>query len=612
MKSRFAILICLGCLALKPAFSESVPRELQVGNAFHAFDHLGGIGDQADAAASAGFNIIYVSGLGSLGYEGLPPESDYKSAVENSKSYIRHAKRSGIKLAIGYVCATSIVKLNTFDKNWPQALRKSLRTPPGSWRQQDRNGNPLKSWYGGDYEPACMNNPDWRTYEHFMIKQQIDAGCDGIFFDNPTVHPQGCYCEFCMGKFVDFLRRNSITNAAPANGTNLLAEARQAAASLQEAFLRFRSEIAADFLADMRSYARTLRRDALMTANNSLNSPEVLLAQVRKYGYNIHAMSEAEDFVVVEDERSMPRMLANGQAVEYGPSYQELRSISHGKPVVAVTIADDDYHTSPNLVRLALAEAAANQCSYLGWPTWPENQRARMIGGIRPEIDFLTKHADLLQGVQAKADVVVYLPFNRWVDTAKDPVLNACRSLSRSNVQYTVVCEDQLPKLNRSADEFLSRKSARIIIVSADDDLSQKERQVFRDFTGGYDRVIAAKSADWLQTLYRQVQTPILRLDGQPYLRGKVFEKSGRTIVHLLNLNVRKKSSFDDEVFPATNIHIDLKLGKGRIRSAHIISADSHATVGKVPFEIVQREGNQILRLSIPRIDISSILEVEQ
>jgi len=37
-----------------------------------------------------------------------------------------------------------------------------------------------------------MNHPDWRTYERFMVRQQLESGCDGIFFDNPTVHPQGC------------------------------------------------------------------------------------------------------------------------------------------------------------------------------------------------------------------------------------------------------------------------------------------------------------------------------------------------------------------------------------------------------------------------------------
>src|SRR5207249_2136917 len=159
----------------------------------------------------------------------------------------------------------------TFDKNWPAEFRSGFRASPSSWRQQDRDGNPLPSWYGGDYQPACMNNPDWRAYEKFMVRQQLEAGCDGIFFDNPTVHPQGCYCRYCMEKFGQFLGHS---------GDNLAA-LREGAATNRSAFMSFRSTIARDFLAEMRNYARAVKPGALVTANNSLNSAEVLYAQCR-------------------------------------------------------------------------------------------------------------------------------------------------------------------------------------------------------------------------------------------------------------------------------------------------------------------------------------------
>src|SRR5688572_26720809 len=45
---------------------------LAVGVAGHAFDHLGGIGDQAEAAAGSGANVMYATGFGAVGYGGLP------------------------------------------------------------------------------------------------------------------------------------------------------------------------------------------------------------------------------------------------------------------------------------------------------------------------------------------------------------------------------------------------------------------------------------------------------------------------------------------------------------------------------------------------------------
>ena len=53
----------------------------------------------------------------------------------------------------------------------------------------------------------------------------------------------------------------------------------------------------------MRAYVRTINPHALITANNSLNSPDVLFAQRRTYGYDIQEMSRAEDFITIEDMR---------------------------------------------------------------------------------------------------------------------------------------------------------------------------------------------------------------------------------------------------------------------------------------------------------------------
>ena len=397
--------------------SLSFPSDaLQIGVAAHAFDHLGGIGEQAQAAAASGATIIYASGIGVFGYQGLPPGVELEKQCAATSEYLRNAKSSGIRLAIGYVCATSMVKLGEFDKNWPADLRKGFHSPPPDWRQQDRKGQPLPSWHdGGDYTPACMNNPDWRTYEHFMVRKQIESGCDGIFFDNPTVHPQGCYCSFCMENFAARLQTEGLLSSSQMPKSNRTEFIRSLADKNARAFLHFRGAIAADFLAEMRRFARTVKAEALITANNSLNSSDVLFSQARTYGYNIYEMSKAEDFVVVEDMGGMPRALTGGRFIEYSPSYKQLKGIGHGKPIVAVTLADADYHTPPNLVRLAMAEAAANESSYLGWPPWPEAQRERMIRAIRPEADFLKVNASLLNNAEPRCDVALFLPFRKWL-----------------------------------------------------------------------------------------------------------------------------------------------------------------------------------------------------
>ena len=339
------------------ALAEGDPA-LRLGAALHAFDHLGAQGQQLDAAVASGVTVIYATGVGSDGYEGIPATDVWKRHRDDAAAYCASAKARGVQRMIGYLCATSIVKLETFDAHWPDELRARLSKPPSEWRQQGRDGNPLPSWYGGDYQPACMNNPDWRTYEKYMVRMQLEAGHDGIFFDNPTVHPKGCYCPQCMDGFKDFMEGQGATLVDPT-----LQDLYKLADEHRQDFLRYRCTIARDFLAEMRAYARTIKPDALVTANNSLNSPQAFYSQCQDYAYNIAELSKAEDFIVLEDMGTQPRMTAKGDILEYGPTLRMVRAIANAKPIVNVTIAEADYHTPPNLMRLAMAESAANGAS---------------------------------------------------------------------------------------------------------------------------------------------------------------------------------------------------------------------------------------------------------
>jgi hypothetical protein len=574
---------------------------LSVGVAGHAFDHLGSIADQAQAAAASGANIIYSSGFGPIGYQGLPKPEQLSAADKSIREYVRRAKAGGIRLAIGYVCATSIVKLDEFDRNWTPEFRSRFSSRPASWLQEDRNGKPLPSWYGGDYRPACMNNPDWRTYEKYIVRLQLEAGHEGIFFDNPTVHPQGCYCEHCMKKFARFL--------ADEDGKPQLADAsasalRQLAVNRPKDFLRFRTTIAADFLADIRAYARTIKPDALITCNNSLNSPEAFFSQCRTYAYDIYQMSKVEDLVVVEDMASQPRVLPDGKAVAYGPVYQLLRAISHGKPLVAVTLADGDYHTPPDLMRLAMAEAAAHGASYLSWPTWPEDVRQHMIDAVRPESDFLRQNAALLNDTRPRADVLLFLPFRQWEETTDCRALKIARDLEEANVQFKVVCEDDLA-------QALGAKPSSVLLIESPSILNPSETKLLDTFKASGGQVILAQDAHWLAAMQNTVRHSVAIVQGPPTLRAIVSDQPNRTIVHLLNLNVQRLSSFEDRVNPATGVRLRIRVPFATVHSATAISADRDATRGRCAFTTKSDGGGTLVEITLPQVDIASMMLIE-
>ncbi len=580
-KNIFAFLFLAGSTAFA-----LTPRDLQTGRANHAFDHLGGIPEQAEAAAASGVNIIYATGIGGWGYQGLPPATELSAQQKAAADYLHRAKNEGIRGAIAYVCATSIVKLETFDKNWPAALRAQFSTPPSEWLQRNRANQPLPSWYGGDYRPACMNNPDWRRYEKYIVRLQIESGHDGIFFDNPTVHPEGCYCEYCLKKFKAFIEREKQT--AP----NEIAPLRHFALDHPNDFLRFRGTIAADFMADIRAYARTLNPNFLITCNNSLNTPDALFSQARTYGYNIYEMSKVEDLVVIEDMATQPRVLPGGQTVEYGHTYSALHAISHNKPIVVCTIADADYHTAPNLVRLAMAEAAAHNASYLSWPTWPENERPRMASTIRPESDFLRDHADLFVNARPRADVLLFFPFREWSKTATCRAWQLSVALTQAGIQYDVVCEDDFI-------QRLKKEKTATLLMESPAVLTKAEAEAVAKFKlrGG-------------QVAYEIAKLPANRsitLQAPPTVRAVVNDQPHRTVVHLLNLNIQKLTSFTDKVTPAENIHVSVKVPFKYPHKVKVLTTDADATQGELKFTT----DHGMTEFTIPHLAISTIVVIE-
>lgn len=595
MKQHLLISIAMGLtLGLTAAEHRS---DLAVGTAQHAFDHLGDISDQAEAAAACGATIIYSTGFGGVGYAGLPPEAEIEAMATKTRTYLDNARKQGIHLAIGYVCATSIVKIESFDKNWSAKFRRQFSSPPRNWLQVGADGKPLPSWYGGDYRPACMNNTNWQTYEKAMVRMQLEAGHDGIFFDNPTVHPQGCYCEFCMRKFQKFLVAAGVAADAPEKG--FVAYMRKLATAHPQEFLRFRCTIARDFLEQIQKFARTIKPNAIITCNNSLNSPTVFFSQARNYAYNIHEMSKVEDLVVVEDEGDQPRTLANGSTVEYGHMYELLHAISHKKPVVAVTIADGDYHTAPNLMRLAMAEAAAHDASYLSWPTWPEKERQRMCAAVRPEADLLRTCAPILNLAPRRAEVVFYMPIEKWPSLSDTELINCVSVLENQNIQFAAACEDNI------ADY---RKQNPLPMVVA---LGTRDDSHLAPFRTSHGVVLSTKEdKNWIGDMLKAIQYP-LTVKGPASVRVVVRDQPDRTIVHVLNLNVRRISSFEDKVTPASGIAVKVHVPMKRVRSVDALTADESATQGKIKFAAAEAQTGSEVSFQLPDVEISTIIVIQ-
>jgi hypothetical protein len=573
------------------------PEALRLGLTQYAFDHTGSLSNLAPLCRACGSTAIFTGSIGALGYQGMPGTEALEAACREEREYLGDAAANGMRLRIGYVCATSIVHLTDFDRHWTPEFRGQFHTAPAQWLQLDRQGRVLPSWYSAPYEPACMNNPDWRRYEKNVVRLQLASGCNAIFFDNPTVHPQGCYCAFCMAKFAKAL-------GARWTGDKSLVGMREWAASHPAAFREFRCGIAADFLAEMRRYARSIDRHALVTCNNSLNAPDALFSQCRSMGYDIQTTSAAEDFITIEDMQTQARRLADGRTIEYGPMYHVLHAIDHGKPIVATTLAEGDYHVAPHLARLGLAEAAANDAAWLLWPTWRPADASRMAAEVWPEADFLRRQERLLNGTTARSDVLVFLDFQRWRGTDRCAMAEAAAQLSQVNIQYAVCSEDNLAQAVKGA-------GAGWLLVESAALLNPAQKRAVASFQRGGGRVLALDEAGWLEQLRRSLDKPSIAVEGSTRVRAVVRDQPGRTIVHLYNLDIERLSSFEDRVRPSPPLAVTLRVPFRRVRKVHWLTADGG---GEASLEFsAAREGNGlVLRFTCPPVNISSLLVAER
>jgi hypothetical protein len=322
-------------------------------------------------------------------------------------------------------------------------------------------------------------------------------------------------------------------------------------------------------------------------------------------------LSKVEDLVVVEDMVTQPRTESTGQTFEYGPTYKQLHAISHGKPVVVVTLANADYHTPPNLMRLAMAEAAANNASYLSWPTWPENQRARMIAAVRPQADFLRRNESLLNVAPFRADVALFLPFQRWTETDACTASNLAAELSKSNIQYKVFDEHSFRTSAISRRPVLLTESRALLDESALGWNTDIEKEGFK--------IVDANKPDWLPSLQKAIGRPSITIDGPPTIRAVVHDQTppgrvvpARTIVHLYNLNVQRISSFEDKVTPATNVKITVLTPFGNVKSVRLDAANPDAPSGALKFTEKEVDaGGAPVSFTIPRLEVSAIVVVE-
>lgn len=191
----------------------------------------------------------------------------------------------------------------------------------------------------------------------------------------------------------------------------------------------------------------------------------------------------------------------------------------------------------------------------------------------RPQAEFLRTHASLLNETKSQPDALLFLPFRRWLDTADCQPLKIARALSSTNIQFEVVCEDDLAKR-------LEGTPRPVLLVESEGVLTALETAAVDEFKRNGGSVVWTKGDNWFAEYQTAAGAPSVIVDGPKTIRAVVRDQPGKRIVHLLNLNLQRLSSFEDKIEPAADVQLKV-LVPFAPRSVTAISADREAHRGR-------------------------------
>jgi hypothetical protein len=188
--------------------------------------------------------------------------------------------------------------------------------------------------------------------------------------------------------------------------------------------------------------------------------------------------------------------------------------------------------------------------------------------------------------------------------TADCQPLEVARALGHANIPFRAVCEDDLRP-------FLAGDAPPVLLVESPDVLTEGERATVETYKAGGGRVVWSGREGWLAEVRAAVRLPAVTvLAGAPTVRTVAREKAGKTIVHVINLDVRRSSSFEDRVNPVADLRLRVRLTKAPA-SVKALSADAEAAQGAVRFATSRDDRGDIVELTLPRVQVSTIVVIE-
>jgi methionine synthase II (cobalamin-independent) len=124
-------------------------------------------------------------------------------------------------------------------------------------------------------------------------------------------------------------------------------------------------------------------------------------------------------------------------------------------------------------------------------------------------------------------------------------------------------------------------------------------------------RVIAADEPDWPAKLKAALIAPSVVVQAPPTVRAVVRDQPDRVVIHLLNLNVQRLSSFEDQVTAARDVKLAVRVPFSKIKSLSVHTADERGTSGPLKFDIKRDEIASVVTFTVPYLEVAAVAVIE-
>lgn len=528
-----------------------------------------------DEIRAAGYNWIWASYQ--LGYA-IEDEARQRAQVRRLIQ-LAHARDMQVT---AYFSLTSVFTTSAFMGN-PESK---------DWIQEQADGTPVA--YSGIPVRlmACVNKRGRIDYLKKIVRLAVEDGADDIFWDSIF---NRCYCSYCekgfssysqrvMGQSHPIPRRTKPSNEKTVGIEENFDFLGLTESSIEGLFAEYNHYAAAQAIADLDRYAKSLNPDILVSANS----------------HRFRYVDQVADLTWCEDSNNKgARIDEQGKLTTPIGIYTWARATAEGKEPAQLTVAPYEYWQlqNPEYYKLTVAEAASFQANFVMLAGYAFAVRfddgdvvaKRAWGGISAGLNFIERNPQLFEDAYPVADVGLYYSHTTRISSVAgsrggaDQWQAVAQAFYLAGIPVRLITDEMV--VRNGAKDLLSQ--AKMIVLVGMSSLSDEELVALKEYVRLGGRLMATADSglytsfwtkrrgspwgkettnvqivdgidlttpDKVSTLVGKFlqRPPMIQIAGRGHQLANPTIQKGRLILHVLNYETAK---------PLKNLKLTLSAG---------------------------------------------------